>query len=169
MKLLERKPVQQGLMALAAGTVLCASAWGLKKASNALFGSSEGSLKTLLPMFDSNDAKYLELLDLYEPDFLDILGRLHTFRRFDVSLFHNIVKSMALAAQFRVDSYMNRSATSSFQIRSKYQKIIEATRLFRAVLEIKISSALEDFDEIAVDINGKVEQACMDSIQDTFT
>lgn len=169
MKLLERKPVQQGLMALAAGSILCASAWGLKKASNALFGSSEGSLDTLLPMFDKQEAKYLELLHLYEPDFLDILGRLYTFRRFDVQAFHDILKTMALAAQFRVDSYMNRSATSSFQIRSKYQKVIESTRIFRAVLEIKIPSALEDFDEIAVDINGKVEQACMDSIQDTFT
>lgn len=155
-------------MALAAGSVLCVSAWGLKKASTALFGSSEGSLKTLLPMFEPSEAKYLELLDLYEPDFLEILGRLHTFRRFDSKAFGNIVRSMALAAQFRVDSHMNRTATSSFQIRSMYQKIIEATRIFRAVLEILISSALEDFDEIAVDINGKVEQACMDSIQDTF-
>jgi hypothetical protein len=111
----------------------------------------------------------LEYISIYEPEFLDIIGRLQTFRRFDTLAFYDIIVSIEKASQFKHFEAIQANAATSFKIRANYQKIIESTRVFRAILEIKVPGALEDFDDVAVDINAKVEQACNDAIQDSYT
>ena len=59
------------------------------------------------------------------------------------------------------------SFTASYEVRKAFQGVIEAIRHLRAVLEVKVPSTLDDFDEIAVDFNSKVEQMCTDAIQDS--
>ena len=53
------------------------------------------------------------------------------------------------------------------KVRKAYQKLIEDVRIFRAIVEEVMPSAIEDFDDVAVDINAKVEQVCTDAIQDS--
>jgi hypothetical protein len=60
-------------------------------------------------------------------------------------------------------------ATSSFKIREAYQKVIESIRVYRAIIEKKMPSALEDFDEVAVDVNSLVESRCIDALHDSLT
>lgn len=167
-KAVQFKPAQHAVKALAAGTVVCAAMWAAQKTSKAIFGTSETPLKTLQPLFDPSEHSALEYLSMHEPEFLDIVGRLQTFRRFDPQAFFFIVLSMESASKVKFASMNATTAATSFKVRKAYQQIIETVRVFRAILEIKVPVTLEDFDEIAVDINAKVEQACTDAIQDTY-
>jgi len=158
------KPVQNGLKSFAAGTAVCAAMWAFNKVSR-VFTVSESArqdaIKALFPVAFKTD---LDDLAAVAPEFLDLLGRLEPFRRFDPAAFDKILCAV-VAAAVPVDL---KNASSSFAVRLRYQKIIEAIRFFRSILEQTIESALEDFDDVAVDLNARVEQACQDSIMDTY-
>ena len=102
---------------------------------------------------------------------LEALARLGPFRRFAPDAFDHIVRVAYVATESKHQEYAKRplTASASFRVRADFQKIIEAIRVFRAFIEGRMSSALEDFDEVAVDLNAYVEQVCTDAVQDTFT
>lgn len=168
-RLWEMKPIQTGLQTFAAGTVCVGAYWLYKRASEYISGPSDAGLQLLLALNLKDQDK---LKDLYaqDPEMIDLLARLEPFRSFHKDSFDEVIVAMHAAVQMKLHVYQSTSitATKSFKIRAEYQKIIEALRLFRAILEIKIATALEDFDEVAVDINAKVEQSCSDTISDSY-
>ena len=162
------KPVQQAAMSLAAGTAIATVFVGCRAAMH-YFEPKTSPADALIAGAPSLEASAREL-EALDPDFIEIFGRLMAFRRFQTEAFDAIVESACTASKARVKEYsVALTAPASARVRAAYQKIIETTRLFRAHLEIIIASALEDFDEVAVDIHAKVEQMCQDAIQDTYT
>jgi hypothetical protein len=166
----QMKPVQMGAKSVAAGSVLAVSLLLFNTATKKMFGRQEGLAVASLAKEMPEDLPMLEMIETQDPELLDILARLLSFRRFAPKAFKDLVVSCFLALELRNEAYKDLpiKATTSFRIRQAFQKIIEDTRLFRAILETHMPSALEDFDDVAVDLNGKVEQACTDAIQDTF-
>ena len=162
------RPVQSGIKALGAGTVLLGTYWGLNALAQKTIGSNTAH-KTILEMMPEK-AQQIDYLRDHDPDFCDLILRLSDFRNFEPEAFHVIVQTCADAVwlQQHVYSTGQLSASKSFQVRKAYQAIIEAVRVYRAILEDRVPSALEDFDEVAVDFNAKVEQACSDAIQDSL-
>ena len=167
----QMKPVQIGAKGLAAGTVLAVSLLAFNTATKHVFGRKDGealeSLKREIE--DPNDQKIVEYLDFQDPDLLDLLARLLPFRRFHPNSYREMFISMFQATEIRYMAYEHGriTATTSMKVRKAYQKLIEDVRIFRAIVEEVMPSAIEDFDDVAVDINAKVEQVCTDAIQDS--
>ena len=158
------KPVQLGLKGLAAGSLLFAAGWVYSKGTQMIKGPADQSLKIV-----SDHIKKAEDLYLLDPDAIELLGRLEVFVRFFPAEYQKLFEAFLDAAYAKKDAYSTKmNATHSFHIRRKYQVVIERVREMRLILEKTLSISLEDFDEIAVDINAKVEQECTDAIQDTF-
>jgi hypothetical protein len=161
------QPVQKAVMSLLAGSVIATVVIGVRTASS-YFESKTTPADALIAGAPSLEAGAREL-EASDPDFIEIFGRLLPFRRFQPEAFDAIVDAARSATSARAKEYeIDLTAAASARVRAAYQGIIEATRLFRAHLELIIASALEDFDEVAVDIQAKVEQMCQDAIQDTF-
>jgi hypothetical protein len=163
----EMKPVQASAKTIAAGAIGVAafSAFG------ALRGPNDASLKNVKGVLDDSGLDDLFKLDA---ECVEILSRLEPFYRFSPAAYRDIYESMLQAARIRHDIYEAKTAsgilaTSSFVVRSSYQKVIESTRVFRAILESKLPSALEDFDEVAVDLNAHVESVCLDALHDSLS
>jgi hypothetical protein len=170
----QMKPIQMGAKTLAAGTAVVGALWVFQKGSRLIFGPREEHAYNTLKSVLSDEFKgLLDTLIQHDFEMVEILARMSVFRQFDSEAFQDIIFTTFLAVETRHEAYEKQSksglsATSSFKIRAEYQKAVEKVRLFRAILEQKIPTALEDFDEIAVDYNAKSEQACTDAIQDTF-
>jgi hypothetical protein len=162
------QPVQSGAKALAAGTVVCATMWLYSKTTRYISGPKDGNYKALLKNIPKLLHTEIEYMYLISPDWLDILARLEPFRRFAPAEYDAILIDTYEACKVKHIEYQGKlSVTGSLKIRKAFQKIIESTRIFRAILASVMSVAMEDFDEVAVDINSKVEQACTDAIQDS--
>jgi hypothetical protein len=163
-KLFEMKPVQLGLKGLAAGSLLFCAGWMYSKGSAIIKGPEDASLKIV-----SEHIQKAEELYLLDPDAIEVLGRLEVFVRFFPKEYKKLFDAFLEASKTKQDAYNSKmNATYSFQIRRKYQVVIETVREMRLILEKTLSISLEDFDEIAVDINAKVEQECTDAIQDSY-
>jgi hypothetical protein len=166
----QMKPVQMGAKSIAAGSVIAVSLLLFNSATKKMFGRQEGLAVASLANEMPEDRSMIQMIEDQDPELLDILARLLPFRRFAPKAFKDLVVSCFLALELRESAYKETpiKATTSFRIRQAFQKIIEDTRLFRAILELHMPTTLEDFDDVAVDLNAKVEQACTDAIQDTF-
>jgi hypothetical protein len=110
--------------------------------------------------------KALDGIVAIDEDLAQIFARMEPFRRFSPKAFDDIIFVSLLAIQTRKDAYEHLNATAAFKVRQSYQKIIESVRIFRTLLEKHLSTNIEDFDDVAVDLNAKVDQACLDIIQD---
>lgn len=161
------KPMQASAKTLAASAIGVAafSAFGL------LRGPNDASLKNVKLVLDDSGLDDLFNLD---GESIEILSRLEPFQRFSPAGYRDIYVSMLEAARIKHKIYEAKTdrgilATSSFTIRSAYQKVIESIRVFRAILESKLPSALEDFDEVAVDLNAHVESVCLDALHDSLS
>lgn len=167
------KPVQLAAKSVAAGTVVAGTLVGLRAASSWMLGDPDAAAVEALvaELPDPSLKAAVRSMAKLEPGLAEILARLHPFRRFAPDAFDDLVRAASVAVEYRSHEYESRplSARASFRIRADYQRIIEKTRLLRAFLEKKMESLMEDFDEVAVDINAAVESACTDAIQDTFT
>ena len=163
------KPVQIGAKAIGAGVVACGALWAYRSATSAISGPSDSNYKMLIREIPKLEEDITTLWNSADKEWIDILGRLEIFRKFAPVEFDEIVKDVCKATKERQNCYERRlRATDAFKIRSEYQKIIESVRVLRSIIEHDLVSATEDFDEVAVDINGKVEQAASDAIQDTI-
>lgn len=169
MQFWEMKPVQYAAKSVAAGSACAAVFLAFRTTSRLLLGNPDTEALQALREAVSEDLQ--ELCDQLDPTMLEALARLSPFRRFEPDAFDHILRTAYVANLGLKEEYKQRplSASASFRIRAEYQKIIEAVRVFRAFIEMRIDTALEDFDEVAVDINALVEQACTDAVQDTFT
>jgi hypothetical protein len=167
-QLWQMQPVQFGLKSFAAGSAVAASLYVFKKFSG-LSSDVNDAVRALVEVMPQ-ERDSIQFLSEHEPEFIELLARLLVFRNFAKDVYFDIFHSMFYASEARNTLYETEhklSAKSSFYIRRGYQTIIEHVRVFRSILEQRMPTALEDFDEIAVDINGKVEQACTDAIQDS--
>ena len=154
------KPVQMAAKSLAAGTAVALTMWAVSGVSKTVFGD-----RTVLGLQLLSEAG---LNGLQDEVLIDIMARLLTFRRFAPTQFDRIynLARTAVAVRFAVYKSGQVTASKSFAVRKSAQQVIEATRVFRAILERKLETALEDFDEIAVDLNARLEQVCTDAVQD---
>lgn len=167
MKWWQLQPVQSGLKSFAAGMALCGVLWTTGKIGKMLGGDSQGGIKILRNVLDAPYQAMLDTINEADNEMAQLLSRLEPFRRFHPSAFDAIIKEANAAIHVRTEAYKTAvNATSAFRVRAAYQKIIESIRIFRALLEKNLSNEMEDFDEVAVDFNSKVEQACTDIIQD---
>jgi hypothetical protein len=163
----QMRPVQASAKTIAASAIGAAafSAFGL------LRGPSDASLKNVKAVLDEPGLDELYKLDA---ESIDILSRFEPFQRFSPMAYRDVYSAMLEAARIKHEIYEHKTesgllATSSFTIRSAYQRIIETIRVFRAILETKLPSALEDFDEVAVDLNAHVESVCLDALHDSLS
>ena len=159
----QMKPVQMSLKALAAGSVFAAGMYAYTTIKKKVLGPEDTTLlilkKEALSSIDD-----LDYIWAHDTTWIELLGRLVIFRNFSRSMFDEIIYSIRIALE-KTES-LNNTASASFRIRSYYQKVIENVRLFRAILDTKIP--VDDFDEVAVDLNAYVEQLCSEAIQNTF-
>jgi hypothetical protein len=163
-ELFQMKPVQLGLKALAAGSLFAASIYAYSSIKKKVLGPEDTTLLLLKKNdFSSEAIRNLDFIWANDTTWIELLGRLAIFRNFAKNTFDDIISGIRSAMETNVNEY---SALSSYRIRSNYQKVIELIRLFRAILDKKIP--VEDFDEIAVEINAYVEQLCSDAIQNTY-
>jgi hypothetical protein len=163
------KPVQMGAKSLAAGTVVAVSLLAFQKASKKVFGTQDDEAKQVLIKEIPEQERAITLVHELDSELLEHMARLCVFRRFDRTVFDKMFVSLSIAVTQRHDFYESGlTATSAFQIRKNFQMVIEDIRHFRAILERLMPSAIEDFDEIAVDFNAKLEQMCTDAIQDSL-
>jgi hypothetical protein len=165
-KLWEYKPIQ----AVAKTVGLGALSYVAHATVKAFKGQNDAALNNVKQYFHSNGLT--ELFEI-EPEAIEFLSRLEPFQRFSPSSYKMLFESMLDAAKTRKEIYDTQGshglkATSSFTVRESYQKVIENVRMFRAILETKLPLALEDFDEVAVDINAHVESVCIDALHDSF-
>jgi len=172
MKFWELKPVQSGAKALGAG-ILAVGAYYAYSKTGEYFGKHSDLSLINLKKFTLNDKRLksddLDLMWSLDPDTIEILLRLETFRKFAPYEYGDIVLAFYNSLKIKNECYQkDYTATSSFKIRKAFQEVIEKLRIFRAVVEKLIPTALEDFDEVAVDINSKIEQVSNDAIQDTY-
>lgn len=166
------KPIQTATKSLAAGTVVAGALVGLRAASRAIWGTPEAALKESIDRMPRHLRPLLEELAKIDEDLVDLLGRLMVFRDFAPEAFDSLAEAMLDGAQVRQEAYAamhdgRMKASEAFRVRRYWQKVIEAVRLFRAVVEQKFETALEDFDEVASDLNAKVEQVCTEAVQDS--
>jgi len=167
MKWWESKPVQSGLKSFAAGLAVCGLLWTTSAVNKFLGGDSQGGIKILRSGLGPEETLLLDHITEYDNESAQLLARLEPFRRFQKTAFDDIIKAMAEAIDVRTKAYNAAiTATSTFEVRRAYQKIIESIRIFRSLLEAHLGTEMEDFDEVAVDFNSKVEQVCNDIIQD---
>jgi len=162
------KVVQQGAKSFALGSILVASYYVLTKVAG-LSKNSDASLKAFKEEMPQGMHPTLDLIATHDQDYIDLMLRLLCFRKFNTQSYDEIVVTIALALQIHEKLYAKKPVThtASFQVRKAFQNIIERIRLLRAILEIKVPTTLDDFDEVAVDLNAKVEQTCNDAIQDS--
>jgi len=168
-KLWEMVPIQTAAKSFAFGTLCVGSFWAYNTFVS--YGQSKIGLAFLEdPQVGHTLKSAVRSMIEHDPDLVQLLERLLLFRRFYPDEFDSIVTSSFIATETRHLEYQQESfkASSSFRIREQYQRIIEDIRIFRALLEKSMPSAMEDFDEIAVDLNAKIEQICTDAIQDTY-
>lgn len=175
-ELWQLKPVQTAAKSLGAGLAVAGALMLYRAGSRVVFGSPDlEAQKALYAELPEGLRPSLELLNAGDPEFVAILARLLPFRRFSHEAYDALLAAMIAACETRLEAYNTAISpvtgglrpTAAFKVRAAFQGIIEATRILRAILEAKLPTALEDFDEVAVDINAKVEQACSDAIQDS--
>lgn len=164
MELWKMKPVQLGLKTFAFGSIFALSVYGIGRISEFLKGPKNANWLSLRQKYDEESVDYIWT---YDPAWIDLLSRLELFSRFDVEAYKALIEAVRKYIFLRNGIEDSKTAAQSFRIRSYLQKVIEAVRLFRAVVEIKIS--IEDFDEVAADVNAYVEQICADAIQNTYS
>ena len=163
------KPVQFAAKIFAAGSLMGTSIWAYKKVTTVIAGSTDAPLKNLQGYLRPAMTAPLSSIWTADPDWIDLLARLESFNRFAPKEFEDIVVAVDSATAIKAGEYATKiTATSSFKIRAAFQKVIECVRVFRSILEHQIPTALEDFDEVAVDINSKIEQVSSDAIQDCY-
>lgn len=169
MQFWQMKPVQMAAKSVAAGSACVGLLLAFRTTSTFLLGRpDEEARKALIEAVGPSLEKACAQL---EATCLEALARLTPFRRFAPEAFDHIVRVAVAATLGKEHEYKSRpiTASASFRMRSDFQKIIEAIRVFRAFIEVQMPSTLEDFDEVAVDLNAYVEQVCTDAVQDTFT
>lgn len=164
-EIFQMKPVQLGLKALAAGSLFAASIYAYSSIKKKVLGPEDTTLILLKKNDFSVEAlNNLDFIWANDTTWIELLGRLVIFRNFAKNTFDDIILNIRNAME--KSELKEYSALSSYRIRSNYQKVIELIRLFRAILDKKIP--VDDFDEIAVEINAYVEQLCSDAIQNTY-
>lgn len=160
-KLWAMAPVQTAAKSFAAGTAVVAGLWGFSKVTRLVMGRSEDAANQALAEQG--------LYGLQDPVLLETMARLTVFRRFSDDTFDRIYVSLLRAERIHMSAYKyttNMNASRAYAIRSAFQQAIEQVRIFRAIIERRMSTALEDFDEVAVDLNARVDQLCTDAVQD---
>jgi hypothetical protein len=161
------KPVQMGIKTAAIGSGLAVLGYVLTRLTRYARGPEDACVNVVAAHIDRSLVEELFLMDA---DSVNLLNRLEMFQRFDKLYYKLLFTALYDASKIKQAAYSKKemNATDSFSIRKSYQAVIECVRIFRNHLEKLIPSSLEDFDEIAADINAKVEQECTDAIQDTF-
>jgi len=171
--LLSLKPVQTAVKGLAVGSAMVGVMWCIR-----LF-TAPSTAEQLLAKCSTQFTDLTEIETMYlkgiaesDAELFAILERLLVFQKFERKLFLDILAKSFLATQtmfvIKHGETLKSKATTSFRIRKVCQAIIEAVRLFRNYLELSMQEALEDFDEIAKELNDRVEQTCTESVIDTF-
>jgi hypothetical protein len=163
LEFLQMKPIQMSMKALAAETIYATSMYAYNTIKKKVLGPEDTTL-LILKKEALSSLEDLDYIWAHDTTWIELLGRLVIFRNFSRSTFDDIIHSIRIALE-KTDS-LSTTAIASFRIRSYYQKVIENVRLFRAILDTKIP--VDDFDEVAVDINSYVEQLCSEAIQNTF-
>jgi len=160
------KPVQMALKSFGLGTACVGAMWAYGKLL-----PKDKTLDKLLETTDLTESLKETFRQIYsiDKDFLQMLDRLSQFRSFAKIQYDDLVYSTWIALRSKQLEYSKPSVgpSSSYRIRKEFQVVIEHVRMLRAVLEQSLPSCLEDFDEVAVDLNSKVEQICTDAIQDS--
>ena len=160
------KPVQLGLKTLAFGSIFALSMYGFGRVAENIKGPKDANWLSLRQKYDEESVDYIWA---HDPAWIDLLARLELFSRFDTEAFQALVESVRKSIYLNAGTSTedSKTAAQSFRTRANLQKVIESVRLFRAVVELKIP--IEDFDEVAADVNSYVEQLCSDAIQNTYS
>lgn len=165
-QLWEMQPVQTAVKSFGAGLAVVGLLWTSKKAFK-LFGSNSlAGVELLRQSLGPEAQKALDAILVLDEDLAQIMARLEPFRRFSPEAYDAILHTSLAALETKKRAYRRVTASAAFAVRQAYQKVIEAVRLFRSRLDKHISHDIEDFDEIAAEFNSKVDQACLDIIQD---
>lgn len=93
-----------------------------------------------------------------DDDFLDIAFRLSEFGAMTPQPYRATLKSMADVVSFLQDLPETKNGSHVKLFSLKGHEMINAIRLMRAYLELKVPSVLDDFDEVAGDIQTKYDE-----------
>jgi hypothetical protein len=119
---------------------------------------SQTQTKTITPnvedlekIVDKDTAHMLSL----DPTWLDLIDRLGEFALFAKEEYKEVVYAAAGVVAFNTAVSLSKiklSFGTPRKMRSKLHAVIEAVRCMRAQLDLKFPSCLEDFDEVAAEI-----------------
>lgn len=100
------------------------------------------------------------IVELLDDDYLDIVRRMSHYQALDPVNFQQFVNAVLRIRQFFIGKE-TRTETTMVDA-AEYARIghqmIECVRNMRAFLELRTPSCLEDFDEVAVDIQSKYDE-----------
>lgn len=101
----------------------------------------------------------LDVLQL-DDDYLDVIARLAEFQPADPFNFAELARATAAVITFlcAVRARGKTTMADVMEYSTRGQEVIEAVRQMRSFLELKMPSALDDFDEIAVDVQSKYDE-----------
>jgi hypothetical protein len=103
------------------------------------------------------DPAVVEILD--EEDYLDIVRRMAHFQPLDPVNFQSFVDAVINIRKFFI---AKEGRETTMNDAAEYARIghqmIECVRNMRAFLELRTPSCLEDFDEVAVDVQSKYDE-----------
>lgn len=138
--------------------------------SAAIIGLVAGHVKHRVSTGMTNRQKSL-LQDKIQPEILEIIvkdetyfsivGRIADYQPISSQAFEDLVRAIVPVIEF-LESRRSSNQKITMQDNKDYvflgHAVIEATRIFRTILEMKMPNVLEDFDEIATDIQAKYDE-----------
>jgi hypothetical protein len=93
-----------------------------------------------------------------DPEYADILFRLLEFRELGPEGFQDLVNAIVNVVKF-VNELDGRIVQSTVKTYAKHGNVvIDCVRRMRAYMELKFPDAVDDFDEIAADIQSKYDE-----------
>lgn len=93
-----------------------------------------------------------------DDDYLDIVYRLLEFYGMSQDLFAHVCEAIAAVCEFKRSLPPKVMQHHVREYCSQAHKVINAVRLLRNYIELKLPSVLEDFDQVASDISGKYDE-----------
>ena len=103
------------------------------------------------------DERVLETI-LLDKDYPDILYRLMEYQPLDPLSYDQLVKSIFDVITFLYKSKDSTTMKDNIEYTKLGHKIINSVRILRTMIQLKLPSAVSDFDEIAVDVQAKYDE-----------
>lgn len=114
----------------------------------------ESQIKKLLQVIDE---RVLDIV-LRDKDYTDILSRMIEYQPLDPAGYDTLVKSIFQLILFLSKPRQTLTMQHNIEYTKLGHEVINSVRMFRTMIQLKLPSAISDFDEIATDVQSKYDE-----------